>query len=207
MKLIVLGCVVLLACGDAREASETDAVPTPADEQPQSPGSGNAAAPDATAARCRGDARIAGDRVGDVRIGAAASDVRRDCHVVADTMLTAEGEQLAALLVALGSDTILAELLHDSIFRIRVRSPGLATHDSLRVGVPARQLAGLRDAVIATGEGNTVVLAEAVHCGNSFGLEGLPVRTRRPWTAADLTTMPDSTHVGWILATGGCHSR
>jgi hypothetical protein len=196
------GVLVFLACGEARDAEQMDVVPV---ADAQSEDSTAAAKRSAVAGSCRGDGRIAGDRVGDVRIGAAEADVRRDCTVVADTMLMLEGQEQPAILIALGGDTILAEIVSDSVWRIRVRSPGLVTHDSLHVGVRARALAALHDAVIATGEGDTVVLSESVHCGNSFGLEGLPRRNAR-WTAADLATMPDSTHVGWILVTGRYHS-
>jgi hypothetical protein len=119
---------------------------------------------------------------------------------VGDTTLMLEGEPQPALRVALGGDTIVAEVVEGRVWRIRVTSPGPATSDSLRVGTPVRRLAELPGVILAAGEGRYYAISPA-HCGLSFGVEGLPFRAR-PWTVAELAATPDSVRVGEILVTG-----
>lgn len=170
---------------------ETHAGPTPA------------AAPTGCAAG--GGAELTGAGIDGVKIGQSTEELRRLCPVVGDTMLLLEGQSQPALKIALGGDTIVAEIVAGRIWRIDVTSPGLATRDSLRVGTPARRLAALPGARVAAGEGNYFVFVPS-HCGLSFGLVGLPTRGR-PWTIAELAAQPDSARVGVILVTGACHER
>jgi hypothetical protein len=161
-----------------------------------------AASAEADAAPCAsgGGPVLTGAAVGGVAIRDEAEDVRRRCAVVGDTTLMLEGQPQPAMRVALGGDTIIAEVVEGRIWRIRVTSPGLATSDSLRVGTPARRLAELPGAQVLAGEGQTFLISPA-HCGLSFGLEGVPVRAR-PMTTAELASLPDRVRVGAILVTG-----
>ncbi len=150
-----------------------------------------------------GGATITGTAVGDVRLLTRIDDVRRECAVVADTALTLEGDLQPAILVDLGQDTILAEIVDERISRIRVRTPGPATRDSLRVGTPLRRFATLPGPTILTGEGQHFLVTPG-HCGISFAIAGIRFGDARRWTAAELAALPDSVRVGAILVTGGC---
>lgn len=150
-----------------------------------------------------GGATITGTAVGDVRLLTRIDDIRRECAVVADTALTLEGDLQPAILIDLGRDTILAEIVDERISRIRVRTPGPATRDSLRVGTPLRRFATLPDPTILTGEGQHFLVTPG-HCGISFAIAGIRFGDARRWTAAELAALPDSVRVGAILVTGGC---
>jgi hypothetical protein len=147
--------------------------------------------------------RITGTGVGGLRIGDPAERILSECDVVADTTIDLEGEPQRVLRVDLGSDTVAAEIVQDSVWRITVESAGPATADGLRVGTPARRLAGLPDASVAAGEGRYYVVAPS-RCGVSFGLGGLQPRTRGAWNLDELRELPDSIRVTRILVFGGC---
>src|SRR5690606_6171549 len=55
--------------------------------------------------------QLTGESAGLVRIGAAESGVRAECNVVADTALVLEGDVQPAILVEVGTDTVLAEIV------------------------------------------------------------------------------------------------
>lgn len=142
--------------------------------------------------------------MGLVRIQAAVSDVRDQCVIVADTSLVLEGDVQPAILVEVATDTVLAEIDDGRIWRIRVRSSGIRTADSVGVATPARQLLTVPGAAVIWGEGNHFITSPA-HCGLSFQLTGLPPRAR-PWTTAEVAQMPDSVRVSQVLVTGACHT-
>jgi hypothetical protein len=148
---------------------------------------------------------LTGAAVGGVAIRDDTESVKSRCAVVGDTTLVLEGNPQPALRVALGGDTIVAEVVEGRIWRIRVTTPGLATGDSLHVGTPVRRMAELPGVTLAAGEGRYFAISPA-HCGLSFAIDGLPFRAR-PWTTAELATMPDSVRVGTILVTGACHAN
>lgn len=150
-------------------------------------------------------AALTGLGIAGIEIREDAAEVRRRCNVVGDTTLTLEGQPQPAMRIALNGDTIVAEVVNDEIWRIRITSPGPMTSDSIRVGTPANRLAQIPGASVSAGEGNYFVLLPE-HCGLSFGLEGLPTRAR-PWTLAELASQPDSARVGIILITGSCHEN
>lgn len=137
-----------------------------------------------------------------MRIGATEASVRERCVVVADTSLTLEGTAQLAILVEVGSDTVLAEIVESRVWRIRVRSAGLRTADSVGVGTPARQLLAAPDAAVIWGEGDHFIVSPA-YCGLSFQLAGLPPRAS-PWTTAEVRELPESVRVGQVLVVGGC---
>lgn len=195
--LAVATLVALTACGQP---------------EPQAEGQASGAATAGTAdvsttiyCKASGSADITGAGVAGIRIREDADEVRRRCNVVGDTTLQLEGQPQPAMRIALDGDTILAEVVDDRIWRIRITSPGLTTSDSLHVGTPASRLAAIPGATVSPGEGNYFMLLPD-HCGLSFALEGLPVRSQ-PWTIAELATMPDTAQVGMILVTGSCHEN
>lgn len=148
--------------------------------------------------------QLTGAAAGLVRIGATASSIREQCVVVADTSLALEGEAQPAILVEVGSDTVLAEIVGSRVWRVRVRSAGLRTEDSVGVGTPARRLLTVPDATVMWGEGNHVIISP-IYCGLSFQLDGRPPRAR-PWTTAEVAEMPDSVRVSQVLVVGSCHT-
>jgi len=198
---LALGAII--ACADADRA-DTDALRQPEPE----PASSEAAAPGAPG-RADGPTcldpsgpQLTDASAGLVRIGATESSVRAECNVVADTALMLEGDVQPAILVEVGTDTVLAEIVDARVWRIRVRSPGLRTADSVGVGTPARQLLAAPGANVVWGEGNHVVVTPE-HCGLSFLLTALPPRAR-PWSTAEVAEMPDSVRVGEVLVIGSC---
>jgi len=196
--LALAACIAVVACStpDAQTDGRGGATSTPAAAVSASAQTDCTAGPGTV---------LTGAGVAGIRIREDAGKVRHRCNVVADTTLTIEGQSQPAIKIALDGDTIIAEIVNDQIWRITVASPGLATSDSLRVGTPARQLAAIPGATVSPGEGNYYVFLPE-HCGLSFGLDGLPVRTQ-PWTIADLATLPDSARVAKILITGSCHDE
>jgi hypothetical protein len=166
---------------------------------------GHTTTADPAACLAVGGAQVTGASVGDVRIREPEADVRMRCTVVADTSLLLEGEPQPALLLAIDTDIVLAEIVAGRVWRLRVRSPGLRASDSTGVGTPAhRLLSGDPDATVAWGAGDHYVISPS-HCGMSFQLLGLPPRAR-PWTTAEVAQMPDSVRVGLVLVTGACHT-
>lgn len=144
--------------------------------------------------------QLTGESAGLVRIGATESSVRAECNVVADTALTLEGQAQPAILVEVGTDTVLAEIVRDRVWRIRVTSPGLRTADSVGVGTPARRLLAAPGANVVWGEGNHVIVSPE-YPGLSFLLTGLPPRAR-PWRTEEVAEMPDSVRVGGVMVLG-----
>jgi hypothetical protein len=132
--------------------------------------------------------------IGDLRVGAAISDLRARCVIVADTTLPGpEGTQERRVTVLLAGDSVTATVDGDSVWRIEVDSPTFRTRDSLGVGTLGRDLKRA-PGTIATGEGNVAAL-RTDHCGLSFLLAGATSRTR--WA-----TLPDSARVRRVLIIG-----
>jgi hypothetical protein len=148
---------------------------------------------------------LTGSGVGAVRIRTEVSDLPLGCPILKDTTLWMEGQAQPAILIGVDSDTVTAEIVDGKIWRLRVLSPGLHTHDSIAVGAPAAALAHLPDARIVAGEGSSFVIAEDSHCGLSFALAGLPFRASG-WSARDLASMEGTVTVSEILITGACHT-
>ena len=207
-RLTFLAFLVLLGCGGGAGAGDhpprrsvDDTRPTPGVDSAQG------YTPTEESDRCLAVDRtqVTGASVGTVRLRESEADVRRRCTVAADTFLLLEGESQPALLLALGTDTILAEIVSGRIWRLRVRSPGLRTSDSIGVGTPAYRLLSDTNATVSWGEGDHFVISPS-YCGLSFQLHGLPPRAR-PWSTAEVAQMPDSVvRVGMVLITGACHT-
>lgn len=193
--LLAAACMLAGCAGEsAREPVDDRAADTAA---AVSPGGG-----------CRDPANreVSRHGVGALRLGEPVERVRRECNVIGDTTLTLEGVSQPALRVEIGGETVIAEIVGDSVWRITVRTPGLVTADSLGVGTRVRRFAALDSVSLSPGEGQYYVLAPAL-CGLSFGVSGLPGPYGRRWTATELADLPDSTRVSRILITGSCPGR
>lgn len=155
-----------------------------------------------TSPLCAGavDDVVRGSGVGGLEIGLLAAQVRDTCPVVGDTTLHLEGELQPGLIVELGGSPVIAEIVADRVWRIRIYTPGLQTLDSIGVGTPAREVATVPAARLLSGEGSYFVIAPE-HCGLSFEIEGLP-DVSRSWELAELADQSDSVRVGTILISG-----
>jgi hypothetical protein len=147
------------------------------------------------------DTTITGNRVGVIRIGMSVASVRERCRVLRDTTEMNDGELGRVVYALVVRDTLRIDVLHDSVWFIKVRGPGLATTDSIHVGVAlARFLVG-RHPTVLVGEGK-VYLLDRQHCGNSFGLSREAYARAPGLTAAALARLPRSTMIDEILVTG-----
>lgn len=174
--------------------------------------SGDAVPPDSTAvatdsvrmpeATCN-EHIFTGNGIGLLRIGLPVDSVSRVCNVTRDTVVRGvEGMMSRVLSVAIGSDTVLAEIHQDSVWRILVRSQGLYTTDSLSVGSSIGMLTALPELNPMVGEGYLYVATPA-HCGMSFRLSEPPSSLPSgEWTNADLRALSPIVHVTRILLFG-----
>ncbi len=188
--LVAVGLLLSMGCGGNQDDSGADADP----------------GPEGVAVACMAppDTLVTGSAAGGLRIGHPAERVHRECNVVADTTLLLEGMSQPALLVDLAGDTIVAEIVDGSVWRIVVRSPGLATADSIRVGTPARRVAELDGAAVHAGEGRDYVITPT-HCGLSFEVAARGPGGA-PWTVEALRAARDDVGISRILVVGGCDS-
>jgi hypothetical protein len=156
--------------------------------------------------RCEG-ASLDGTGIGALRIGTPVDSVRAECAVVRDTtMRDVEGMFARVLSVALGVDTVEAEIQQGRVWRIAITRPGVRTADSLGVGTSLADLLALPDPRGITGEGALFIVSPA-RCGLSFELSqwGNPPRGGE-WTTASLRRLPSSTVVRRVLVVG-CSSE
>lgn len=105
--------------------------------------------------------------------------------------------------IALGADTIAAQIVDGRVWRIEVLSPGARTVDSLGVGTPLRRLLEMSSPRGAAGEGRMFILSPD-HCGQSFEISRVGPMPKAGWTLAALAKLPDTTHVIRVLVVR-CH--
>lgn len=167
-------------------------------EEPEPRAGASAATNPATPPSC-GDGGIRAQRVGRIAINDPV-DSLRTCAIVRDTVVPAdEGMSARKVFVALGTDTVAAEIVNERVWRIEVVSPGMRTTDSLGVGTPVKRLLELKDARAVTGEGRLFVVTSE-HCGMSFQLSPSALATHRgAWDRTALASLPDSTAVTRVL--------
>lgn len=146
-------------------------------------------------------ALVGDSAVGCLEIGASVERVRTRCGEVADSVIYLEGSPQEALAVNVGRGRALAEIVDDSVWRIRIDDPALSTSDSIAVGTPVRALADLPGIHIVHGEGTFA--RTGAHCGKSFEVDGVPFRPQG-WSAAQLRRLPESARVAGILVLGRC---
>lgn len=119
-----------------------------------------------------GDVQI-GPGVGVLRPGAAVADLMRQCTIDRDTVVhDAEGMPQRQLRVVLGPDTAIAEVVADSVWRVRITSRRFRVLDSLGVGTPAGVITRIPGARALIGEGEVYLTIPAA-CGVSFRVSGV----------------------------------
>jgi hypothetical protein len=154
-----------------------------------------------------GDRVVTAEGVGELRIGRSIDSVRALCRVLRDTTeIRQEGQPTRVATVLLGSDTIEAEIDSGKVWRIRLTQPGLATSDSLSVGMPLSELLQHGDAVGDHGEGKVYVILRE-KCGMSFGLDIEPGRVATSeLDEKALAKLPSDVTIDTILIFG-CRER
>ena len=139
---------------------------------------------------------LSGNGFGALRVGATVDEVRTACAVVADTTLERGNEGLPErrIAVLVGSDTIEATVVRDSIWRLELTTERIRTVDSLGVGTTARVLRA-KGAKLAVGDRGVFALVPN-HCGLSFQLSGVDP------ASSEWSRIADSTSVGRLLVFG-----
>ena len=108
--------------------------------------------------------------LGALKVGAPTAMIKQQCRVLQDaTQLGDEADSERVLLVGLGSDTLVATIDNDRVWRIEVSTPRFRTRDSLGVGSRVAAFRRFHDLKAETGEG-PYFLVVGSHCGMSFGL-------------------------------------
>ena len=142
-------------------------------------------------------------RVGAIAIGDPVESLKK-CQVVRDTVVPAdEGSTARKVFIALGADTVAAEIVDGRVWRIEALSPGILTADSIGVGTPLSRLLRMSNPRGITGEGRMFVVSPD-HCGESFQISHFAPDPRGGWTRAALAKLPEGTHVTRVLVIG-CH--
>jgi hypothetical protein len=147
------------------------------------------------------DATIGSDRVGAIHIAMPLDSVRRRCRIIRDTTEMDEGLPGQVVYVLVARDTLRLNVLNDAVTLIRVRRPGFATTDSIRVGMTVGRFLAGRHPTILIGEGK-VYLVDRAHCGNSFGLSAEAYARAAQLTEESLARLPRSTAIDEIVVTG-----
>ena len=190
---LALSLVVTLAACPGERGATADTAAVPAD---------TASATDVLGCDARG-ARLTGDGLGALRVGATLASVRQACRIVRDTVAEGPEAQLQReLTIALATDTVTAIVVDDAIWRVHVDDPDIRTADDLGVGTPASAFRSLDGAQVMFGEG--VFVAVPSICGLSFRLSedadagtlaGTPDASR-------VAALPASARVVEVLAVG-----
>jgi hypothetical protein len=146
-----------------------------------------------------GDVQVE-EGVGVLRIGTSAEEVRRRCSVVRDTtVLDNEGMPARRLVVSIGDDTAVAEIVADSVWRVRFTSPRFRA-GGLGIGTSGSALAAIPGARALVGEGEVYVTIPGA-CGVSYRVAGADFGrvsgARSPEEAMDL--LPDTAQVDLML--------
>ena len=156
--------------------------------------------PGADCGAVAGNVQIQGG-IGVLRPGATVADVRAGCAVARDTVEPGlEGMSVRTLLVALGADSVVAEIAADTVWRLRLTSTRFRTPAGFGVGTLAKELAAADGARVQIGEGE-VYMVVAGECGVSYRIAGADfgaVAAARSREQA-LAELPDSARVDRIL--------
>lgn len=146
---------------------------------------------------------LTGTGIGDLKIGAPAEDIARQCHVLSDTVVVgAEGMPARELRVDLIRDTVVAEIVNDSVWRISVTGDRLRTSDGYGAGSTLEQLMHITDLTSTTGEGSLFALSPS-HCGLSFRLAGPAPSPPSPQSGVKaLKHTPGEVRVSQVLVVG-----
>lgn len=154
---------------------------------------------------------LSGEGIGELHVGRPAAEIAARCVVLTDTVVPgpeALPEREMSILVA-GTDTVVATIVNDSVWRLQLESTGIRTVDSLGVGSRLADLlrSGRGRARGVEGEGQLFVLLEE-HCGVSFrvDLEIGEAQHRAEWSAVDLARLDVMARVDRLLVVG-CRVR
>lgn len=153
---------------------------------------------------CGAPTALSGSGIGALRIGRTVEELRSACDVLWDTTaLDIEGQPARTVGVRIGRDSVRAEIVDDSVWRLSITTPALRTADSLGVGSQLEQLLEEPGVRVLSGEG-AVFVTTPEHCGLSFELSPTVPMPRSGWTRAALERLPAETRVTRVLAIG-CH--
>jgi hypothetical protein len=157
----------------------------------------------ATSGSLCADSVVSGEGIGSLRIGITVADIAKSCRILRDTVALAdEGLPSRLLTVAVGRDTLTAEVDSGRVWRISVSQTRFRTADSLRVGTSLARLLALPGVQGLVGENALYVVAPS-RCGLSFRVTDPPDAAPKPeWSLADLRSPPSSTRVTEILIVG-----
>jgi len=146
---------------------------------------------------------ISDSAVAGLPIGASVASVKEHCRVLEDTTFPGlEGLPERTLLVEIGSDTLVAVIDSDRVWRIEIQSSRFRTQDSLRVGSRLSRLLRDSSARALIGEGNYYVVMGS-HCGLSFALPHIQLpRPMGDLDAATLRALSDTLPIQEILVVG-----
>lgn len=147
-----------------------------------------------------GDVQI-DEGAGVLRAGVPASQVLERCEVVLDTtVLDNEGMPARELVIALGADTAVAEVVADSVWRVRFSSSRFRSSDGIGVGSAVSVLKRLPGARALVGEGEVYVTVPTT-CGVSYRIAGAdyPAIASAPAAEAALRRLPDTARVDRVL--------
>ena len=187
----VVTAALLLAAGCQEGGREADAELTPGrNQRPAELDCGVAA----------GDVQVDGG-VGVLRIGVSVDEVRERCTVVRDTtVLDNEGMPVRWLVVSLRGDTAVAEIVADSVWRLRLTTPRFRTSAGLGVGTRISELAAMTGARALVGEGEIYVTVPG-SCGVSHRIAGADFArvagARSPELA--MAALPEAANVDLLL--------
>lgn len=191
--VVMLPLAAALGACPGERAPNADSAVVPAE---------TASATDVRGCDARG-ARLTGDGVGALRVGATLASVRDACRIVRDTIAEGpEAQMQRELTVALGADTVTAIVVDDAIWRVHVDDPDIRTADGLGVGSPASAFRPLEGAQVLFGEG--VFITVPALCGLSFRLSGEADAGALVGTpeASRVAALPAATRVVEVLAIG-----
>jgi hypothetical protein len=147
-----------------------------------------------------GDVQI-DEGVGVLRPGVGVEDVRQRCTVVRDTVVPGpEGMPTRLLVVKLGADSAIGEVVGDTLWRVRLSSERFRSAQGFGVGTLAREIAAAPGAGVHVGEGEVYMLLEGL-CGVSYRLAGVDFGRVASAQSAEraLEELPDSARVDRML--------
>jgi len=169
-------CIGLLASCKADSKRDMEQVPDSstaigAKDSVSSPVGDTPAAPNCGLGR---EPLLTGNGIGDLRIGATAEQVHKQCDVIRDTTLQfgAEGMPERRIAVRLVRDTVEGTVVNGKVWRLELLSPRFRTEDSLGVGSTVAKIRQQPVQYLGYGEGGPFISLPK-HCGLSFELAGV----------------------------------